>query len=334
MSRSALRARVIAGEGPDLYFTGGSGGFGGLRAGAVFEDLLPYLDGGGRLRREQLLPAALDAASVGGCLYAMPVDFTLLTMSEQRGLLPQEDMPLSALFSLPAVQDGSLTVFPSDLSQDALWYWLSTLYLSATLDEQTGTCPFDTPEYKQLLACCRSGQPFLSPDPVPSIFSFQQLPGIRRLIYLQTQYGDDVALFSGLGTAFFMEHSFAISNASAHKDGAWQFIEYVLSADLSKQEFSWPVSSAGLERLIERACTVGLWLDEQHGCQTLSASNAALLRDFFAQSAGAGAGGRHPALIQIMQEEAAKYFAGDKSLDETAAVTQSRARLYLAEQYG
>lgn len=190
-----------------------------------------------------------------------------------------------------------------------------------------------------LSACGRSGG-----EPVPTAaeheaerrtgysVSFTPLP--EGMALSTDQCASAEALFSGLGTAFFMGHSFAISNASAHKDGAWQFIEYVLSADLSKQEFSWPVSSAGLECLIERACTVGLWLDEQHGCQTLSASNAALLRDFFAQSAGAGAGGRHPALIQIMQEEAAKYFAGDKSLDETAAVTQSRARLYLAEQYG
>lgn len=330
----ALRAKVIAGNGPDLYFTGGSGGFGGLRAGAVFEDLSPYLDGSGQLSREDLLPAALDAATEDGGLYAMPVDFTLFTMSEQRGLLPQEDMSLSELFSLPAVQDGSLTVFPSDMSQDSLWYWLSTLYLFANLDEETGTCPFDTPEYKELLSCCRSGRAFNSPDPVPSIFSFQQLPGIRRLIYLQTQYGDDIALFAGLGTVFSMEHSFAISNASAQKDGAWQFIEYVLTADLSKQEFSWPVAAAGMERLIEKACTIGLWLDEEKGCQTLSASNAALLRDFFSQSSGAGTVGQHPALIRIMQEEAAKYFAGDKSVDETAAMTQSRARLYLAEQYG
>jgi len=333
-SADALRARIVAGDGPDLYFTGSRDSFGGLRAGAVFEDLSPYLDGGGRISREDLLPAALGAASEGGSLYVMPVDFTLLTMSEQRGLLPQKDLPLSALFSLPAVQDGSLTVFPSDMSQDSLWYWLSTLYLFANLDEQTGACPFDTPEYKELLSCCRSGQPFNSPDPVPSIFSFQQLPGIRRLIWLQTQYGDDVALFAGLGTAYSMEHAFAISNASTHKDGAWQFIEYVLSADLSKQEFSWPVSAAGMDRLIEKACTVGLWLDEQNGYQTLSPSNAALLRDFFARSAGAGAVGQHPALIRIMQEEAAKYFAGDKSVDETAAVTQSRAQLYLAEQYG
>jgi len=333
-SADAVRAKIIEGNGPDLYFTGGESGFGSFRGSSVFENLLPYLDNSEQVSREDLLTAVIDAASEDGGLYSIPIDFTMLTMSEQMNLLPQKEMSISELLSLPTVQDGTLTVFPTDMSQESLWYWLSSLYLFSNLDEEDGTCQFDTQEYKDLLICCNSGPNVNALDSTQSIFSFQQLPGIRRLIYLQTQYGDDIALFAGLGTAYFMEHSFAISNTSAHKDGAWQFIEYMLSADLSKQEFSWPVTAAKMNRLIDDACTAGLWYSDINEYKTLSSSNAELLRDFFDQSSGAGMVGKHPELIQIMKEEAVKYFAGDKSVDETAAITQSRAQLYLAEQYG
>ncbi len=37
-------------------------------------------------------------------------------------------------------------------------------------------------------------------------------------------------------------------------------------------------------------------------------------------------------LMNILTEEAAAYFAGAKTLDETTAMIQNRASLYIAEQ--
>ena len=37
-------------------------------------------------------------------------------------------------------------------------------------------------------------------------------------------------------------------------------------------------------------------------------------------------------LMNIVNEEAAGYFAGSKTLDEAAAMIQNRASLYIAEQ--
>ncbi len=333
-SEDAVRARIIAGDGPDLYFTGGESGFGSFHGSAVFENLLPYLDNSEQIRRDDLLAAVIDAASEGSSLYTIPIDFTILTMSEQMNLLPQKNMSISDMLLLPDVLNGNLSVFPADMSRESLWYWLSSLYVCNNLDEESGKCQFDTQEYIDLLRCCKSGQNFNVQDPVPSIFSFQRIPGLRRLIFLQKQYGDDIALFAGLGTAYYMEHSFAISNTSTKKDGAWQFIEYMLSTDLSKQEFSFPVSLKCMQKLVDAACSVGIWYNDVGDYVTLSSSNAELLWDFFDQSSGAGMVGKHPELIQIMKEEATKYFAGDKTAEEAAAMTQSRAQLYLAELYG
>lgn len=41
--------------------------------------------------------------------------------------------------------------------------------------------------------------------------------------------------------------------------------------------------------------------------------------------------GRNDALLDIVMEQADVYFAGDKSLEETAKLIQNRAQLYVSE---
>ncbi len=41
--------------------------------------------------------------------------------------------------------------------------------------------------------------------------------------------------------------------------------------------------------------------------------------------------GRNDALLDIVMEQADVYFAGDKSLEETAKLIQNRAHLYVSE---
>lgn len=65
----------------------------------------------------------------------------------------------------------------------------------------------------------------------------------------------------------------------------------------------------------------------------MSEENTKQLWRFFTDESAAGAIGKHPDLIKIM-EEAAKFFAGDKTVEEAAAMTQSSADVYFAEQYG
>lgn len=42
----------------------------------------------------------------------------------------------------------------------------------------------------------------------------------------------------------------------------------------------------------------------------------------------------YPDIIEIMVQESEKYFAGERSAEETAAATQSRASIAAAEKYG
>lgn len=332
-SGDAIRTGIISGKAPDLYFTGDGSSFGSFSGSTVFEDLMPYIDSSDVISRDDLLMPVIDAVRESGGLFSMPIDFTVFTMSERLDLLPEKDMSISEMLYLPQVQSGDISVLPTDMSRESLWYWLSSLYVCSNMDEEKGICQLETQEYTDLLIACKSSRKNTSVD-ILSIFSFQQIPGIRRMIYLQNKHGGDIALFDGLGTAYYMGHSFAISNTSRHKDGAWEFIEYVLTADLKKQEFSWPIAKERLKKVLDTASTKGIWFNDAGDYKTLSEANVKQLWRFFADESAAGAIGKHPDLVKIMEEEAARFFAGDKTSEEAAAITQSRADVYLAERHG
>ena len=333
-SRNAVRARMISGDCPDLYFIDDNEFFGSVRENAVFENLFPYIDKSSTITRDSLLNSVIHSVTEKDCLYIIPVDITILTMCQQVNLLPQEDLDISDMLLLPAVQKGEISIFPTDMTQESLWYWLSTLYIVNNLNENTGECLFDTPEYINLLNGCANSRRANMHDPTPSIFSFQQLPGLRRVIYLQNTYGDDFKLLAGLGATFHMEHAFAISNTSSYKDGAWQFIEFALSYDLSAQEYSWPVMKDRISVQLDRACTTGIWFNDVGEYTRLTPSTAEEIWQFFNKNSGVGVSGKYPQLIQIMREEATKFFSGDKSAEDVAKMTQSRAQIYLSEQFG
>ena len=44
--------------------------------------------------------------------------------------------------------------------------------------------------------------------------------------------------------------------------------------------------------------------------------------------------GKYPEITRIMNEEVQKFFAGERSAEDTAAILQSRVSIFLSEQYG
>ena len=101
-SGDAIRAGIINGKAPDLYFTGDSSGFGSFSGSAVFEDLMPYIDNSDAISRDDLLMPVIDAVRENGGLFSIPVDFTVFTMSERLDLLPEKNMSISEMLYLPS----------------------------------------------------------------------------------------------------------------------------------------------------------------------------------------------------------------------------------------
>lgn len=136
--------------------------------------------------------------------------------------------------------------------------------------------------------------------------------------------GPDLYAFSGSG---FMGYSdTAVSSGSENKEGAWAFLDFLLSAPQPEEQrlFSAlaPVMDVQLEMAASGKFAYGeniLPKDVENFQALLSSIHAVV--------------DRYPELMQILTEEAQRFFAGDRSAQEAAA-TQSRASILMAERYG
>ena len=329
---SQLKAKIISGAGPDLYLPGSSGRFSELNSEAVFEDLAPFIQNSSSVSEENLILPLVASVNSGDRIFQFPVTFILYTAVCKNDIATASTMSLDELNNLPQVQNGEVSIVPSYLGSEGAWSWLSNLYICKYLDRENDSCNFETDEFIELLEFCATINKTPQSQNIPSIYNFEWIPGTLRMLYYQKTYGESFELNTAFGSGFGVEMSFAISNTSKNKDGAWKFIEYCHFADIAGEGFSLPASAARLDKLLDEACSSGVWWPETRQYIPLSSYTADMLKDAIYRTKNTYAS---DGIIQnIMQEEANKFFAGDRSAEETASMIQSRVAIYLSEQYG
>ncbi|MDE6128247.1 MAG: extracellular solute-binding protein [Lachnospiraceae bacterium] len=131
--------------------------------------------------------------------------------------------------------------------------------------------------------------------------------------------------------------SVAINANSAHKEGAWQFIRFLLDEEnqaLVTQGFALPVNEGPLKESVEEYL-----YDYYHN--TYTSDGRHIIREplpegieekFWEGIANARSTSyRTEQILAIIEEEAELYFTGDKTVEEISAVIENRVKLYLAE---
>lgn len=131
--------------------------------------------------------------------------------------------------------------------------------------------------------------------------------------------------------------SVAINANSAHKEGAWQFIRFLLDEEnqaLVTQGFALPVHEGPLKESVEEYL-----YDYYHN--TYTSDGRHIIREplpegieekFWEGIANARSTSyRTEQILAIIEEEAELYFTGDKTVEEISAVIENRVKLYLAE---
>lgn len=131
--------------------------------------------------------------------------------------------------------------------------------------------------------------------------------------------------------------SVAINADSEHKEGAWQFIRFLLeekNQKLVSTEHIMPVHEGVLEESVEE------YLYDYY-YNTYTSDGRHIIREelpegieekFWESIANARpASYRTEQVIAIIAEEAEFYFMGDKTIEEISAVIENRVKLYLAE---
>lgn len=139
----------------------------------------------------------------------------------------------------------------------------------------------------------------------------------------------------------FMNHVYAINSASQQKEGAWRFMEFLLSEEYqSIHTKNFPVRVDAFEALLDKKVEFNE-NDVFHSMVLNIQVKASELPEFeeadkeFLRFMADHAYWEESVSVQevssILCEELAPFFLGDKSAEETAEIIQNRISLYLKE---
>ncbi len=333
-----LRARIAAGTGPDIFALYNDSELKSLNPEAVYEDLYPYLDADKDYGREDVFPSLLTAMEHRGRLYSMPYDFMIYTFCTTADLSLSPQMTLEDFAE--AAESTGQALFPTWFGRDSIWKWLSECSLGSFVNENDYTCNFSDPAFISILEVCK-GIPAsaAAPNDDGSLLRLDQVSSLIHIRALGEMFGDDYMFCgcpdgAGGGHCFEVGVRYSMAAGSKNKGGAWQFIREVMSPGNDMYSFEYlPASVDMFNTMVNLAMTEGLnYPDHLKNPVTISEHDAQRLRALIEETHFMP--GKYPEITRIMNEEVQKFFAGDRSAEDTAAIIQSRVSIFLSEQYG
>ena len=334
LTAELLRTQLIAGEGPDIFAFYDRSSLADLGANS-FEDLLIYLDADEEYGRDTLVPELLEAMCVQGKLSWLPYSFGISTFTAPSAYLSEPGFSFDE--AKQAAAKAGLPLFPGWMTRDILWGWLSDFAVGQYMDLEAGTCSFDSEDYISLLEECAAAASEFGSDSAAlynSLLQFELLQNLIRVSTISSNYGGDYAYVGAPnettnGSMFSPDLCFAISGASEHKDAAWQLVRSCLSDEHQQMTLtSFPTSAGVLDAMINDAVKNGVHYYEYE--YELDEADAAKLRGLISETQTVQ--DAYPAVLNIMAEDAAQFFAGQITAEQAAAYTQNRVSTWLAEQ--
>ena len=149
----------------------------------------------------------------------------------------------------------------------------------------------------------------------------------------------------GSGVQISVSGGLAISAKSKYTDAAWDFIKTLLSDDFQTDQWGFPVTKTAFDKAMAATMEKDSYTDENGETvyydqtahigdteYTIPPLTQEQVDDFKAMVDNASVGGNYDSdILDIINEEAAAFFSGDKSADDVAALIQNRVSIYLGE---
>ncbi|MCH5341166.1 MAG: extracellular solute-binding protein [Acetatifactor sp.] len=372
-AQTRLNSDIISNNCPDILCLSGIN-VQQLAAKGVFEDLSPYLEKSS-LDRSDKLENVLDAYTYDDRLICIPKRFTVSTIigsaaqvGEKMGWTLEEMIAFADAHPAAQLFDR---MYKEEIMRCCLTYNADSF-----VDWKTGTCSFDSDEFKALLEFVGrfpsyeemtngDGQASM-PERIQkgevllSEFTVDDLDDMQ--LYLE-MFGGPVTCIGypnsdgSSGAVLAPRGAYAITSRSQVKEGAWAFIESYLTWEENRySRWGFPNSRSELARMADEEVNVEYVLDENgepmldaHGNPMVVGGGSKgwgwddweyyyrvptqeevdMVLELI-QSARMGSDDNEQ-IMSIINEEAAPFFQGQKSVDDAASTIQSRVQVYVDE---
>lgn len=305
----------------------------------LFVDLLPYIDADESLSREDFIEPVLESMLQDGGLYELLTRVDVLSLSVQGELFPgREEWTVDYVEEMIANRPEGMPVYFWHRDRDYMLNILCRISSGEYVDWDAGTCSFDEGGFAGLLQFVKD-TPYTS-EPVRPVL-MEPVTTLDTSQYFARDLLKEDFVYAGFpGTSgngsYFTDYSDAYSRSgygimasSEHKEAAWDFLRLLLLPEnLTGMSIGIPVTKAAFEKNLE----LSIDEDSPQDYLVLTREDAEKMRRLVYSTEKMAR--QDDTLTEIISTEAAAYFAGDKSLEDTVSNIQSRASIYVAEQAG
>lgn len=295
---------------------------------------------------------ALEAYRVDGRLYMLPGHFLLKGMV----ITPDyeqyvDEWNLDTFLNLMKQTQGERSVFYSNSVENTLYrliYALDTEFI----DAEQKKAYFDTEEFVKLLELCKeygASEAYVDNSDSREWRNYYLYEEIT--LYDLTDYMSPIG-FEGYsrnyhiygyptveGQYYQIDTAYdccGIYSQSSHKEGAWEFVESLLEESYQEElaigyfGLGIPLRWSCMEERAEVWNAEGTMYAGSSEILYMTEEETAIVEDILRNEEMRGVW-LDINIINAVEEEAAAYFAGDKSAEETARIIQSRVQLMLEE---
>lgn len=359
----AFRDRILvqlgAGQGPDLMLVSAQDVL-TLAEKGVLQDLAELIP---RETMEQLFPCVVQDGTVDGKMVGLSTELMIETLLTADATWSGDAWTLEEFLKLQEaygwkrpIGEGIIPMTP----MRCLKALLPDLGHSQFLDVEAGTAHFDSEEFVQILEICKnyesgayqdpdgeeqgSGERMLAQKCGACVTWIMDLDGFSEYL---SEYGGKAHLVGypaeDGGNLTWPNFSYLVVNAnSGHKEEIKEYLAMLLDHD--RQMY---ISGVGFSvrrdavrdsvvmvngvPCLRTSATYGQF--SLKPLQNLKPDGTTYLEEFLDFLEGCRAGSKWPPQIeQILEEELAAYFKGDKSAQDAAGLVQNRVQLYLDER--
>lgn len=335
----------------------------------VLEDLYPYMEKSG-IRKEEYLENVLKAFEQDGKLYGIMPQFYISTTLAKTSLIGERNgWTLSEMLDFVEENDPE-NVFDY-ASRASIFYYCIYNNIDEFIDWETGECSFEGEEFIRTLE-------FAAKFPEEYDYNQEREEGLssklrnNKLLLMQTSissvqeyqmmngmFGEPVSFVgypNGEKKGNLIQPasgSVGIGAKSKHKEGAWKFVESLISEEFQDSlisehgNYGFPIKKSALEKQFELDMKPEYYEDE-NGEQVEQMKTSWGYDDFsmdiyaatqeevdgvkaLIESCEKLSGNVDNQLVNIITEESEAFFKGQKSAADTAGVIQNRAQIYVNE---
>ena len=348
----SMQMKFIQGKGADIIdlthiYAGNLAGIG------AFEDLTAYYEASDTVGMEDILDPVREACVLAGKNVLVMPSFHILTVSSLEKEVTAQGWDVWEYLE----RAENEWVFDGQNPLNALTDCMGVRAGEYFIDYEKKECHFDSPEFRKLLEACgrvrtydeatsansRAHSVFV-PERITtpwdmtrqSIRGYELWDWADRLVGYPGMYGPEHKLYPS--------SVFAMNSASKNKEGAWDFLEFMMSEEVQLlTSWCFPSRKDAFEQslsdiYVSPSRANSFPLTDENGqivilgkVKEVTDHEKEVLRGIVEDAKYDSWGSGSSPLWRIVSEEAAMYFKGDAGLDSTIDKIQSRVQLYLDE---